>query len=277
MMAGTPQDRTPRAAGAAGSGAPQSTAGGKLAPAVGSPDRNAWKEFVKSIAGALIVFLFIRTFLIEAYRIPSGSMEPTLLVGDWLFVNNLVYGPHVAFTSWHLPGYAVPKRRDVVVFVSPPQIDAPDDPTPILVKRMWGTPGDTIYMRNGVLFINGDSLPQGREFANNMVPSDSSNLAHSPLFDWQRRYSLTGSRFGAAPLDPSLDNWGPMVVPPDHYFMMGDNRYNSKDSRYWGFVPRENLRGRPLFVYYSYDPEAGLPYFRAVTEIRWSRLGHWIH
>jgi signal peptidase I len=277
MMAGTPQGKSPRATGAARSGAPRSTAGGNAAPAVGSPDRRPWQEFAKSILSAVIVFLFVRTFLVEAYRIPSGSMEPTLLVGDWLFVNNLAYGPHLPLTPWHLPGYAVPARRDVVVFVSPPQIDAPDDPTPILVKRLWGTPGDTLFMRNGVLHINGDSLPQGPEFAVNLKPADTTNLMHNPLFDWQRPYSLTASRFGTAPLDPSLDNWGPIVVPPDHYFMMGDNRYDSKDSRYWGFVPRENLRGRPLFVYYSYDPEAGLPYFRAVTEIRWGRLGQWIH
>jgi signal peptidase I len=277
MMAGAPQGKSPRASGTAGSGAPRSTAGEQPAPADGSPDRRPSHEFAKSILAAIVVFLFVRTFLVEAYRIPSGSMEPTLLVGDWLFVNNLVYGPHIPFTNSHLPGYAVPKRRDVVVFVSPPQIDVPEDPTPILVKRLWGTPGDTVFMRNGILHINGESLPQGPEFAGNNKPTDGTNLINNPLFDWQRRYSLTASRFGTAPLDPSLDNWGPIVVPPDHFFMMGDNRYESKDSRYWGLVPRENLRGRPLFVYYSYDSEAGLPYFRIFTEIRWSRLGHWIH
>jgi signal peptidase I len=277
MMAGAPQGKSPRASGTAGSGAPRSTAGEQPAPADGSPDRRPSYEFAKSILAAIVVFLFVRTFLVEAYRIPSGSMEPTLLVGDWLFVNNLVYGPHIPFTNWHLPGYAVPKRRDVVVFVSPPQIDQPDDPTPILVKRLWGTPGDTLFMRNGILHINGDSLPQGPEFAGNIKLADSLRFLNNSLFDWQRRFSLPASRFGTAPLDPSLDNWGPIVVPPDHYFMMGDNRYESKDSRYWGLVPRANLRGRPLFVYYSYDTEAGLPYFRILTEIRWGRLGHWIH
>lgn len=277
MMAGAPQGKSPRASGAAGSGAPRSTAGEQPAPADGSPDRRPSFEFAKSILAAIVVFLFVRTFLVEAYRIPSGSMEPTLLVGDWLFVNNLVYGPHIPFTNWHLPGYAAPKRRDVVVFVSPPQIDAPEDPTPILVKRLWGTPGDTLFMRNGILHINGDSLPQGPEFAGNIKLADSLRFLNNSLFDWQRRYSLSASRFGTAPLDPSLDNWGPIVVPPDHFFMMGDNRHESKDSRYWGVVPRENLRGRPLFVYYSYDSEAGLPYFRIFTEIRWGRLGHWIH
>ena len=95
-------------------------------------------------------------------------------------------------------------------------------------------------------------------------------------FGWQKRYALTSSRFGAAPAEPTHDNWGPIVVPANHFFMMGDNRYDSKDSRYWGFVPRENVRGRPMFVYYSYnadDSDRPLPF---ITDIRWSRLGHWI-
>ena len=280
-MAGTPQGSTPRGTGPAGSGASASTAGGNHTPAVRSPDRRPLGDEikslfagdnVKSILGAILVFLFVRTFLVEAYRIPSGSMEPTLLIGDWLFVNNLAYGPHIPFTSLSLPGYTAPKRRDVVVFKSPPQIDEPADPTPILVKRLWGTPGDTLFMRDGILRINGEALPQGPEFANNIQQPDRPDS----LFSWQRRYGLTASRFGAAPLEPTHDNWGPIVVPPKHYFMLGDNRYESKDSRYWGFVPRENLRGRPLFVYYSYDTETGLPYFRGITEIRWGRLGHWI-
>jgi signal peptidase I len=96
------------------------------------------------------------------------------------------------------------------------------------------------------------------------------------LFDWQKKVGLKSSRFGAAPAQPTHDNWGPLVVPPTKLFMMGDSRYNSKDSRYWGFVPRENIRGKPLFVYYSYnadDSDRPLPW---LTDIRWSRIGHWI-
>jgi signal peptidase I len=198
-------------------------------------------------------------------------MVPTLLVGDWLFVNNLAYGPHIPVLDVDLPGYAAPKRRDVVVFVSPPQIDMGDS-TPTLVKRLWGLPGDTLYMRNSVLYIDGTPYPQGPEFAGNVKRLDSSH----PDFAWQARYGLTNSRFGPAPAQPTHDNWGPLVVPPAHYFMMGDNRFDSKDSRYWGLVPRNNFRGRPMFVYYSYDADAGLDYFRALTEIRWGRIGHWV-
>ena len=238
--------------------------------------RRAWENF-KSIAGTIAIFLFIRAFFIEAYRIPSGSMIPTLLVGDWLFVNKLVYGPNVPFTSVNLPGYAEPKRGDVVVFVSPYQADEAErgeDPTPTLVKRLVGMPGDTIFMRAGVLQING--IPQRQGYGADENPKGDPNEV-SPLFDWQKKYALEKSRFGAAPAQPTHDDWGPLVVPEKHFFMMGDNRYNSKDSRYWGLMPRENVRGRPLFVYYTYVPQDESD--RAVsfiTDIRWRRIGHFI-
>lgn len=228
-------------------------------------------ENVKGILGAVLLFFFIRAFFFEAYRIPSGSMIPSMLVGDWLFVNKLRYGPHVPFTSVNLPGYAEPARYDIAVFVSPPQVDQPRDPTPTLVKRIVGMPGDTLYMRDAKLFVNGIEQRQG--YGASSEAGDPNEV--SPLFDWQKAVGLRASRFGAAPAQPTHDNWGPLVVPTAHYFMMGDNRYNSKDSRYWGVVPRENIRGRPLFVYYSWDPESGraLP---GLTAIRWGRLGHWI-
>ena len=240
-----------------------------------SHSRTIW-ENLKSIAGALAIFLFLRTFLVEAYRIPSGSMIPSLLVGDWLFVNKLVYGPHVPFTDTNLPGYREPQRSDVVVFVSPYQPDEAErgaDPTPTLVKRVVGAPGDTVHMRKGVLYLNGIAQRQG--FG---AGGHSEAVANSvdPLFDWQKKAGLRESRFGAAPAQPTHDDWGPIVVPPQRLFMMGDSRYNSKDSRYWGFVPRKNVRGRPLFVYYSYnadDSDRPLPMF---TDIRWGRIGHWI-
>jgi signal peptidase I len=233
-----------------------------------------WENF-KSILGALIVFLLLRAFFVEAYRIPSGSMIPTLLVGDWLFVNKLIYGPHIPFTEKHLPGYAEPKRGDVVVFVSPTQVDQPEDPNPTLVKRLIGEPGDTLFMRKGTLYLDGIAQRQGYGALPELDSAAGTEI--SPDFDWQKSVGLKSSRFGAAPLQPTHDNWGPFVVPKRHFFMMGDNRYNSKDGRYWGFVPRENVRGRPLFIYYAYnadDSDRPLPF---ITDIRWSRLGHWVH
>ena len=244
-----------------------------------------WENF-KSIAGAIVIYLFVKTLFVEAFRIPSGSMIPTLLVGDWLFVNKLAYGPAIPFTNSHLPGYSTPKHQDVVVFVSPYQPDeaaAGRDATPTLVKRLIGAPGDTLYMRSGVLYLNGIAQHQGFAATN---PTGDPNET-TALFDWQHTAEVKGSRFGAPPAQPTHDNWGPLVIPPDRYFMMGDNRYCSKDSRYWGLVPKDNIRGRPLFIYYSYVPGPGddsgpcsgrvsdrpLPF---VTNIRWSRIGHWV-
>jgi signal peptidase I len=237
--------------------------------------KSLWENF-KSIVGAVAIFLLLRAFLIEAYRIPSGSMIPTLLVGDWLFVNKAIFGAHVPFTNSSLPAYRDPRRGDVVVFVSPYQADEDSlghDPTPTLVKRLVGTPGDTLYMRKGILYVNGMAQRPGYGIS---APDSALGTSVDPHFDWQKKFGLKSSRFGAAPAQPMLDNWGPIIVPARRLFMMGDSRYNSKDSRYWGFVPRENVRGKPLFVYYSYnadDSDRPLPMF---TDIRWSRIGHWI-
>jgi len=165
----------------------------------------------------------------------------------------------------------------VVVFVSPFQADEDSlghDPTPTLVKRLVGTPGDTLYMRNAILYVNGIAQRQGF----GATPTTNPELANSvdPLFSWQKKVGLRASRFGPAPAQPTHDNWGPFVVPPRRLFMMGDSRYNSKDSRYWGFVPRENVRGKPLFVYYSYNADDSDRPLPMLTDIRWSRIGHWI-
>jgi signal peptidase I len=240
------------------------------------PWRKRLWENIKSLGGAVLIYLLIKTFLVEAFRIPSGSMIPSLLIGDWLFVNKLVYGPHLPFTRSRLPGYSDPKKGDVVVFVSPYQPDEAArgaDPTPTLVKRLVGMPGDTLHMRDGLLHVNGS--PQRQGYAPAMPKPEGD--PHDPLMDWQHRIELTGTRFGPPPKTPTLDNWGPLLIPKEHYFMMGDNRYASKDSRYWGIVPRGNVRGRPMFIYYTFVPsaESDRP-LSFLTDIRWSRIGHWI-
>jgi signal peptidase I len=138
------------------------------------------------------------------------------------------------------------------------------------VKRIVGLPGDTLHMRNARLFVNGEEQKQG--YGDQSPVGDPNEVSF--LFDWQKQYALTSSRFGPAPEQPTHDNWGPIVIPPRRYFMMGDNRYQSKDSRYWGIVPRENFRGRPMFVYYSWnqdDSDRPLPF---ITDIRWRRIFH---
>jgi signal peptidase I len=235
----------------------------------GSGPSNLW-ENIKAVLVTVAFFLVIRTFLIEAYRIPSGSMIPTLLVGDWLFVNKLAYGPHVPFTSINLPGYDEPARGDVVVFVSPDQVDQPDDPNPTLVKRLVAVAGDTVWMRGGLFYVNG--MPQRQGFGANENPKGDGGFSH-PLFQWQKPFEVRGTSAGDPPAQPTLDDWGPLVVPAGKLFMLGDNRYDSKDGRYWGFVPRENVRGRPVFVYYSYradESDRPLPF---ITDIRWGRIG----
>jgi signal peptidase I len=235
------------------------------------------RAFIMSVLPVVAIFLGTRQLLAEAFRIPSGSMEPTLLVGDWLFVNKLRFGPHIPLTNRNLPGYAPPTRGDVTVFVSPPQDVtiriAPDEVTPTLVKRIVGVAGDTLAMRHGHLTVNGSLVPSPNAFR---LP-DAAAEQPQAIFAWQHKIEIRGSRFGPPVATPSLHEWGPLVVPSGTFFMMGDNRDNSVDSRYYGPVPRANLRGTPMFVYYSYDTECAADYLCGVTGIRWRRLGTWIH
>jgi signal peptidase I len=166
------------------------------------------RAFVVGVLPVLAIFLGTRQLLAEAFRIPSGSMEPTLLVGDWLFVNKLRFGPHIPFTSRSLPGYASPKRGDVTVFVSPPQDPtiriSPDQVTPTLVKRIVGVGGDTLLMRHGQLTVNGVAVPSPSSF---VLPD---TVADEPqaIFTWQHQIEIRGSRFGPPIPAPSLHEWG---------------------------------------------------------------------
>lgn len=218
-------------------------------------------EWAKSLSLAIILFLVVRAFLVEAYRIPSGSMEHTLLVGDFLLVNKLVYGAEIPFTSKRLPAVRQPRYRDVVVF------KFPEDPTKNYVKRLVGLPGDTLAMRGGALVRNGKAQDE-RRFVTHIAPNADQV---GDEFDWQREFLVTRSAL-AATYHPTRDNWGPIVVPAKHYFMLGDNRDDSEDSRYWGFVADSLVLGSPIVVYYSYahDSTVSLDW---LTRVRWSRLG----
>lgn len=221
------------------------------------PLATTW-EWTKSIAVAFVLFLIVRTFVVEAFRIPTSSMENTLLVGDFLLVNKAVYGAEIPGTHLHLPAFTEPQRGDVIVFAPP------HDPSKNYVKRLVGVPGDTLEMRDKVLYLNGQVVEE--PYARYL---DWHGDAVHPDMRWQAGYSFVRR---SADAQPTRDNWGPLVVPPEQYFMLGDNRDNSEDSRYWGFVPRESIRGRPWFVYYSFDTsEAGrVPWLR---DVRWGRIG----
>ncbi|UCC47460.1 MAG: signal peptidase I [Gemmatimonadota bacterium] len=217
-------------------------------------------EWIKSISVAILLFLVIRTFAVEAFKIPTGSMERTLLIGDFLLVNKAVYGAQVPFTSFRLPAFDSPERGDIVVF------EYPLDRSKNYVKRMIGLPGDTVAMRAGELYVNGER--QQESYVQHTQPDG--NYYH-PEFEWQRDY--LSPHFDAARYRPTRDDWGPIVVPEGKYFVMGDNRDNSQDSRYWGFVDRALIKGRPLFIYYSFDRSRLRP-LPWLTEVRWDRVGN---
>ncbi len=214
-------------------------------------------EWVRSLAIAAVVFLFIRIFLFENYVIDSGSMENTLLVGDFLAVNKLAIGPRIPFTDIRIPGYSEPRRGDILVF------DPHHEENMTIVKRVVGMPGDTLEMRDRVLHLNGDAHDEPYAVTTNLPDG------HDPRMLWQRDFLAGGPSDGYR---PTRDNWGPIVVPADHYFMLGDNRDDSIDSRLWGFLEGWRFKGRVALIYFSYDRNSFRP-FPWITEIRGSRIG----
>jgi signal peptidase I len=241
--------------------------------------RGVW-EWFRSVVAALFLFVVIRSFFVEAFKIPTGSMEGTLLVGDFLLVNKLVYGAEVPFTNVKLPGMRAPRRGDIIVF------QWPVDRTKNFVKRVVGLSGDTLEMRDGQLIRNGQTVNESYA----LHTSPDSDVSDEE-FNWQQAYLLSAHHpvassprspmsvptLEASPgYHPSRNNWGPIVVPDGNYFVLGDNRDNSLDSRYWGFVADSLVRGQPLVVYYSYDPDGAVK-LDWLTRVRWKRFGEMIH
>ena len=242
-------------------------------------------EAVASICSVLVVGLFILTFLGQNFVIPSGSMEKTLLVGDHLVVDRITLAPP---TKWMpLVHYREPQRNDIVVFLKPvPDLDADGNPQYLfLVKRLVGVPGDHIHLRNGIVIINGVAKSQPHAQPTTLDNHDDF-LDEFPSVPPPAERGATEA--WAIDFPNHVEN-GDLVVPPGKYFMMGDNRHNSLDSRYWGFVPRENIVGRPLFNYWSFvtpDDQYEKPGIGSTaawmghvalhffTETRWKRTLH---
>jgi len=222
----------------------------------------AW-EWAKSFSVTVLVILIVRTFLLDIFRIPSSSMEGTLLVGDILFVNKLAYGADVPFAARRLPAMHEPTRGELIVF------KWPVDHSKAFVKRLVGMPGDTIAMRQGRLIVNG--LAQQERFTRR-TPGASDPMVVE--FDWLRR-ALLPAAHASAGAHPTRNTWGPLVVPRHHFFMLGDNRDNSSDSRYWGFVSDTLLLGQPLLVYYSIAPDSTNP-GSWLSRVRWHRIGEMV-
>lgn len=236
-------------------------------------------EFIASIASVLVTGLFIITFIVQAFEIPSSSMENTLLIGDHVFVNRVSFAPASRWMGPLLP-YQDIHRGDIIVFLSPEQ------PGLYLVKRVIAVPGDRIHLHNGTVFLNG--VAQNERYVvrdPSMMYSmyrDEFPAVMPPPPPPEARPDL-GSLFA-----PNIQN-GDLVIPPGNYFAMGDNRDHSKDSRYWGFVPRQNIIGRPAFIYWSFNipPGQELPttmgdrisaivyiIVHFPTQTRWGRMFH---
>ena len=240
-------------------------------------EKKFWTDGTGSLALAVLIALFIRWLFLEAYVIPSGSMLPSLLINDHIFVNKLVYGIRVPFSEKWLVKLSQPKTGEVIVF------KYPRDMSTFFIKRIVGQAGDKIYYENGTLFINDQPMQK-------LPPPQENDFAWLRNADFQRdgmswegldNYTLFMEDLKGLPHNVLLRNgenpekFGPVVVPPDHLFVMGDNRNNSLDSRSWGFVPMENILGRAMFVWLSC--EETLPVVNFLCNpftVRWLRFFH---
>jgi signal peptidase I len=198
-------------------------------------------EFLASLAGVLVTGLFIITFILQAFEIPSSSMEDTLLIGDHVFVNREQFAPATRWLGPLLP-YREIRRGDIVVFLSP------EEKGLFVVKRIMGIPGDRIHLRDGVVYRNGEKLDE--PFVRHKDPSYNPYRDNFPAVPPSEMYGVRNQDWTLSL--PSHIEGGDLVVPPNSYFGMGDNRDVSYDSRYWGFIPRANVIGRPMFIYWSF-------------------------
>jgi signal peptidase I len=203
------------------------------------------RENIEAILIAIVLALVIRTFIIQAFKIPSGSMLPTLQIGDHLLVSKFIYGVKMPFTGATLIPITVPKPNDIVVF------QYPKDPSLDYIKRVIAVAGDTVEIRDKKIFINGTPF------------EDLHGVFKDPLIH-------------PASLD-SRDNFGPVTVPPGKIFTMGDNRDNSFDGRFWGFVDLKAVRGKAWIIYWSWDVQQSLFSLDRLRSIRWSRIGDIVH
>jgi signal peptidase I len=201
--------------------------------------RKIW-EYTKAIITAVILALIIRTFCVQAFKIPSGSMIPTMLVGDHLLVNKIIYGtpvdiPFTDINVFHMPGFRQPVRGEVIVF------KYPEDPTRDFIKRVVAVEGDTVQLIDKKLYVNGRQVQE-------------------PYV----QYTDNSMRLGR--LEPR-DHFGPFLVPKNKLFMMGDNRDNSYDSRWWGYVDIKQVRGKAMIIYWSWDSDKSFPRFNRIGNL----------
>jgi signal peptidase I len=221
------------------------------------------REYFESIVIAVILALFVRTWVVQAFKIPTGSMENNLLIGDHLLVNKFIFGPTPFAIGRALLPVRPVRRGDIIVF------KYPEEPDRDFIKRVIGLPGETVELRAKKVYVNGQPIDE--PYVHFLTPP-SSELQEVTSSDVRERF-------------------GPVTVPPDHYFVMGDNRDNSQDSRYWGFLPRDYIKGRAWLIYWSYEADRedyadestgatirgfGSVFAHFFTRTRWDRMLHQI-
>lgn len=199
-------------------------------------EKSKVREYAETLIIALFIALFVRAFVVQAFKIPSSSMEPTLLVGDHILVNKFIYGIRLPLIGEKICTFSTPQRGDVIVFIFP------RDRSKDFIKRVIGLPGETVEIRNRNIYID-------------------DRLIEDP---WGV-YSAWGPK--------ESHHYGPKAVPPNSLFVLGDNRNNSQDSRYWGFVPLEDVLGEAFIMYWSWDWDAS----SLLSKVRWERIGRLIH
>jgi signal peptidase I len=207
--------------------------------AVARKRKSIVREYAEAIAIAVLLALVIRTLIVQAFTIPSGSMMDTLLVGDYILVNKFLYGPELPLTDWRVPALRDPRRGDIIVF------KYPQDEKRDFIKRIVATPGEQVQIRGAQVVVNGRALTEPY-----VKRPEAPHATAAP--------AACGYTYGC----------DQTVVPPDAYFVMGDNRDNSQDSRYWGFVKRDKIKGKAFLIYWSWDSDRHW--------LRWWRLGRYI-
>jgi len=242
------------------------------------------REYLESIVVAVILALFIRTFAVQAFKIPTGSMEQNLLIGDHLLVNKLVYSPSLAPWEETLFGKKPIRRGDVVVF------KYPEEPWRDFIKRVIGLPGETVEVRNRRVLVNGRPLEEDVQNCSlgpaSQLMCEDADSSHGGAYKVYYMGAARGDDDSEA--GTLQDGWGPQTVPPGHILVLGDNRDNSRDSRFWGFLPIDQVKGRALLVYWSYEATREEYHRSGVVEwlkdtlsafgrTRWRRFFHVIH